>query len=236
MENWKRDAAAGAFQESDVLRSRPPAPFKARCLKEQLLMNETARPRQKMSIFVKNRREMARKSHSDVKNVAQTRQINNRDVWCNCQSVIFTTLAIVARDWRSPETPELLLRPVLRVATGLGLPWQWSGMGVTIRGVMARIFLIERSVIYAAPQQSSIVPPRSVPKGPILLIFWAFFAKNCHSRCLAVRNLHRTCPSPHRTTVTVAHSSICTTQQRHHTPTGKRNRRGTVTLSPIPIR
>jgi len=36
--------------------------------------------------------------------------------------------------------------------------------------------------------------------------------------------------------VTVAHGSFCTTRQRNHTPRGERNRRGTVTPRPIPIR
>jgi len=67
-------------------------------------------------------------------------------------------LAIVARDGRSPRTPALLFRPVFRVTTGFGLPWQWCRMGMTIQGVMARIFLIERIVMYVATQQSSIQP------------------------------------------------------------------------------
>jgi hypothetical protein len=151
---WKTGNAMllwGAFQESDVLRWRPPEPSKAQCLKEQLLVHETARQRRKMSIFVKNPRERTQKSHSDDENVAQIRQINNRAAWYRYQSVIFTMSVIVARDGHSPGTPELLFRPVFRVATGFGLPSQWGGMGVAIRGVMARIFLIERIVIYAAP-------------------------------------------------------------------------------------
>jgi hypothetical protein len=108
-------------------------------------------------------------------------------------------LVIDARDGHSPRKPELLFRPVFRVTTGFELPWQWCRMGMTIRGVMARIFLTERIVIYAAAQQSSIRPSPKCSNEPILLIFWAFFVEICHFRCLVVRNLRRTCPAPHRT-------------------------------------